>query len=210
MKKDGSDNTMIYDHSVYYLNVSNGFLYFSDYDDGQTLYRMAPDGSKKWQLSEIKADYVNVVGDDVYYCNYDDTDNYGIYRVNFVSKINERVCAYICGYLNVTDDYLYFTDMEAGINKNGTNKLYRISRSDYDQSECVLESQVGTFTITDNGTIYYVNYDDEDKVYSCNKDGGNIKKVVDEQAKYVCVAGKKLFYMHVIDADNFEFKSIGL
>jgi hypothetical protein len=100
--------------------------------------------------------------------------------------------------------------LESGINKNGTNKLYRISREDYNKSECVLDGQVGTFTISENGNIYYVNYDDEDKVYSCSQDGENIEKVIDEQAKYVCVAGKRLYYMHVIDDTNFEWKSIEL
>jgi competence protein ComGF len=206
MKLDGSDNQQIYDHSVYYLNVENGYMYFSDYDDNRTLYRMTLDGSKNWQLSEIAAEYVNVIGDDAYYCNFDEK-TYGIYRVNFVTKKAEKVCSYICGYLNVTDKYLYFTDIQVGLNREGTNKLYCINRDDYSDSREVISSQCGTFTIDDD-KIYYVNYDDEDKIYRADLDGQNQVKFVDESAKYVCTAGKRIYYIHVIDNDNFELKNL--
>jgi hypothetical protein len=182
-------------------------MYFSNYDDNRTLYRTELDGSQFWQLSEIPADYVNVIGDDVYYSNID-KDTYGIYRVNFLSKINEQVCNYIGGYLNVTDDYIYFTDLQTSINSKGTNKLYRINRNDYSEAEQVIDGQCGTFTISDNGKIYYVNYDDEDKIYRADIDGKNSVKFVDDTAKYICVAGKRIYYLHVIDNDNFELKSL--
>lgn len=210
MKTDGSQNELIYDHAAYYLVIENGFMYFSDWDDNKTLYRMELDGSKKWQLSEIEAYYINVVDDDVYYCNYDDNeDNYGIYTVNFVTKQTERICPYICGYLNVTDSYIYFTDMKAGINRNGTDGLYRINRANYSESERIIDKDCGIFNCS-KGYIYYVNYGDEDKIYRCDEDGKNSKLFVDEQAKFITVANKKLYYMHVVDDDTFEVKNADL
>ncbi len=51
----------------YHLNIVDGWLYYSNAEDGGKLYRIKEDGSgEKKKLADLATDYINIVGDTMY------------------------------------------------------------------------------------------------------------------------------------------------
>lgn len=51
----------------YHLNIVDGWLYYSNAEDGGKLYRIKEDGSgEKKKLADLTTDYINIVGDTMY------------------------------------------------------------------------------------------------------------------------------------------------
>ena len=66
---DGSDIKVLLDQPVTGLNVTERGVFCVNRGDGDTLYRVALDGSKAQQLTSVTGDYVNVVGEDLLLIN---------------------------------------------------------------------------------------------------------------------------------------------
>lgn len=66
---DGSDVKVLLDEPVTGLNVTERGVYCINRGDGNTLYRVALDGSKAQQLATVPGDYVNTIGEDLLLIN---------------------------------------------------------------------------------------------------------------------------------------------
>lgn len=67
IKKDGSNRIKLTEDYADYLNVEDGWIYFSNISDGSSLYKIRIDGKQKIKLSDDTCENIHLVDDSVYY-----------------------------------------------------------------------------------------------------------------------------------------------
>lgn len=79
VKCDGSENQKITDDLVRGINVVDDCIYYINYSDDRTLYRVMVDGTKREKLGQREGlRYINVTQNWIYYY----TNKYNLYRIN--------------------------------------------------------------------------------------------------------------------------------
>lgn len=109
MKTNGSEKTLVYDNYTSNLNLMEGWLYFSSYDENgffKNIYKMKTDGSERIKLSEDSPSYMNVVGDWIFYSNINDGDK--IYKMKTDGSCRTRINYDPSWNLIVFDGWIYY------------------------------------------------------------------------------------------------------
>lgn len=91
----GKNPERINDDESYSLNVSGGWVYYANDDDGGKIYRIRTDGTEKMKLNDDESIDINLVGNWVYYRNLSETDpetnNALIYRMRPDGSARQRL-----------------------------------------------------------------------------------------------------------------------
>ncbi|KOA20592.1 hypothetical protein CLHOM_07340 [Clostridium homopropionicum DSM 5847] len=210
---NGVLNKLISADNAQYLNVLGDYIYYSNYADKGKLYRIKKDGTGREKFLDDLAAYVTISKDTIYYSNHSDggrlysvkadksniiTDANGENHGRIVSNsIKDEVA-----YINVSGDYIYFTNISDRhrpyiINKDGTYKsklsdewadsiqiqgdwIYyttnsgELSKVSKDGSSSVVPI-MGQSKQIDKG--YHLNVSGDWIYYSNNKDSGKLYKI---------------------------------
>ncbi len=78
---DGSEASLISSRHIEDLNISGDSLFFTDEDDGNSLYGIQKDGTREIKLCSDNAHGIYIVDNWIYYYNWD--DDYNFYRIRF-------------------------------------------------------------------------------------------------------------------------------
>lgn len=62
MKLDQSKKTKLSDYSPIYINAANGWIYFTNESDGNSLYKIKIDGTDETNLNDNASENVIVIG----------------------------------------------------------------------------------------------------------------------------------------------------
>ena len=204
------------------------WVYYVNYDDGQSLYKERTDGSEKEQLSaETECGYLNVGNGWVYFTN---KDGY-LLRVSTDGATQEVIWEQTCGSVNLVDDWLYFIDhsynsqlYKMRTDGEGRQALYDIRslsvggaivydnwiyylegydlyrhKLDGPDLEKVTEDLVfSAATITDDW-IYYINMNDNGYLYKIRPDGTGRECVYQASSIYLNVAGEWIYFSNLSD-----------
>jgi len=241
-----------------YFAEKDGWVYYTNFDDGSSLYKMRQDGSDKTKLNNSRSYCINVVGDWVYYfesilvgdshfgslnkIRTDGTEEtvisaenaYGIIvvddRIYYSSnsgwyKINtdgtERTwLGGIAHYLNVADDWVYYTDIENHYihkaHSDGTEEVVVIEESAYylivhDDWIYYTASDLHMYKIRTDGTektmlnhtginihivgdwLYFIQDDDERNLYKMRFDGTEKTQLSDERIDIFLITGDWIY-----------------
>ncbi len=76
---DGSEVSLISSRHIEDLNISGDWLFFTDEDDGNSLYGIQKDGTGEIKLCSDNAHGIYIVDNWIYYYNWD--DDYNFYRI---------------------------------------------------------------------------------------------------------------------------------
>ena len=115
--------TMIANIRADILNLSGEWLYFVNLKDGECLYKIKTDRTKRTKLNNLRTRYINVVGDWIYYSAYRDG---GIYRTKIDGTETVRVSGIPVQNMNVFKNKIYFINAKYdqylySINLDGTD-----------------------------------------------------------------------------------------
>ena len=113
IQTDGRGRALVTDQDVCYaLNVEDGWIYYQNGVDGDTLYRIRPDGTGREQVLAQDTEYLNVSGGWVYYAlDVGDTEEGSeLWRVRTDGSGAEKLADTSCLRLNVAGGWLYFVD----------------------------------------------------------------------------------------------------
>lgn len=190
MNEDGSDNKMIVDQAAYYVTIYNDSIFYTNYDDSQHIYKASLDGSTNEKICDDTAFFVTAYNDKIYYINYN--DNAKVYSVNLDGS--ERTCVVdnYCGFINLYKDNIYYTTVLNPETGEGDDSIHRFSLID-GTDEQVLAVSAENINVY-NDRIYFTSLGDE-KVFSCNMEGQDIKEELSENGLYVNVAGNRMIYV---------------
>jgi hypothetical protein len=98
-------------------NIANGgivaqsgdWVYYVNYDDGESLYRIRTDGTERTKLNDDWSTGINVVGDWVYYQNYDDDS---LYRIRTGGTERTKLNDEPSSSINVVGDWVYYVNWD--------------------------------------------------------------------------------------------------
>src|SRR6056297_2045935 len=69
---DGLEKIKICDDMASYINVVDSTVYYSNFSDGQRLYKINTDGSNRERLTNFSVSNVNVINKEIYFINMED------------------------------------------------------------------------------------------------------------------------------------------
>nr|WP_275980165.1 DUF5050 domain-containing protein [Halalkalibacter alkaliphilus] len=123
-------NFPLTNHQVGMFQAKDGFIYYENRHDGNTIYRTPTDGERFEKLTNVESQGFNVTDDSIYFTNVD--DNLGLYKYDLetreTTKLDDRAFS-----IQVIDDLVFYqkhiSNLELGwfvINKDGSNprRLY--------------------------------------------------------------------------------------
>ena len=167
------------------VNVSDGWVYYSDWDDEISLYKIRVDGSDETKLNSDPSHFVNVMGDKIYYLNGD--DNNSIYSIDIDGQNRTKLNDYSCNYLFASGGWLYYSNINDGGN------MYRIR---YDgTNEKKINDHRSAYPNLSGEWLYYTNLDDEGKIYKIRTDGSELTSLTDLGGYYLNVYEDWVFYV---------------
>jgi len=155
------------DNDIEGLIFNNGYLYYSNWNDGGKIYKMKPDGSENSSLNNNYSNFINVDDNYIYYINTD--DDYKIYRMKTDGTENLLICEDSTNYLNCYNGYLYFS------NETDENKIYKMKTDGTEKTK--ISDDMGNCISIVNDKLYYIKQDDGN-LYSINFDGSDCKIVL--------------------------------
>ena len=193
----GNDLLQLVYSDATYLQVTKDYLYYNKYDvsSGKTLgfYRSNKDGSHEQPIMQKEISYSYVVGDYLYY--QDDIDNERIHRFNLKTKIDEVVTSGISYGFIIDGEYAYYVKNDNSVaDDDFSGTLVKINLKT--NTETTIRDGVftGGINVTDS-QIYFVNTNDNNRIYCINKDGTGEKKISnDTDVRYLTMVDNKLLY----------------
>ncbi len=165
---DFGNLTKLSDNEAENLVFNDGYLYYSNWNDGGKIYRMKTDGSESSVLNDSYSSFINICDGYVYYIN--DDDSYKIYKVKEDGSENTLVCEDSANYLNVYGGYIYYS------NESDENKLYRVKIDGTEKFK--ISDDFGGFSLIADNRVYYIKSSDGN-LYSMNFDGSDCKIVLE-------------------------------
>ncbi len=171
MRVSGEDLELIFKAHTDTIQMWDDTIYFTDRDQGTQLFRMNLDGTD-----------LNVVIDKEVYCWYvfgdyvlyqDDADNESLHLMKIGGediKLNDQV-----SYSPIYDgEYIYY------IKRIGDDRsIWRISIDGSDDTK-IAEYDAYEIALY-NDKIYFINIEDNDRVYAINKDGTGLTMISQEK-----------------------------
>ncbi|NLZ49294.1 MAG: DUF5050 domain-containing protein [Clostridiales bacterium] len=150
----GNDQSNLLNSS--YVVHRNGYIYYRNTQDGNSLYVQQTNGDYKKKLVSAQVDSINVIGSKVYYRNISDSGK--IYSINTNGTDNKKVLDQSVDTFLVSGGYIYY--------KGTDKKLYKVTVQGSNKQTIVSEN-VDKFTVTEE-LIYYTNASQGNKLYRIN------------------------------------------
>ena len=199
----GEDEKKIVDGAMY-LSIVGDTLYYCRTDDGEkttTFNSCDLDGKNEKVVLDKEVYYPYVVDDAIFY--QDDDDNETIHRYDIDSKEDIKITQEkTYGYI-LNDDYMYcLLNDGSTVDGDNTGYLAKVNLDSFKSETLYDGADTWGFNIKDD-TIYFINANDENRIYSISKEGENISLVTqDDYCWPPCIYGDKMIY---IDSHNYEY-----
>ena len=179
---------MIYNDTVYYLNVADDYLYFSLPSEGYAVCRIKKDGTSFEKLYNNYCYELTYYDGWLYFCSDMGGSDYHICRMqtdgtNFTVLANCREW-----YMNIYNDQIFFCNYDDGqsiysMNIDGTN--YKLLRSGECCDLCVV-----------NGKIYFSTDMNTRWLYSIDINGTNETLLRDSYTRFTNYFNDKLYFVN--------------
>lgn len=209
------------------------WIYYANFDDGETLYKSQSDGSGFEQLSTDVVECINVLGDWVYYVNVSERNR--LYKIKTDGTQRTLVSEDACASAVVSGDWIYYSAADGGylykIKTDGTERTrlneewssdiyvvgdtvyysnyaeYNISKIGIDGSnKTVINGMDACLTLNvSDGWVYYRNNSDDGAIYKIRVDGSDRTKVNADNSACINVVGEWIYYRNNSDS-GFLYK----
>jgi tetratricopeptide (TPR) repeat protein len=171
---------------TYSFSVSGDWIYYADFNDGQSLYKIKRDGTMKTKILSDDVGTLNVVGDWIYYSSNLGGDaglatNLNKVKTDGTSRtvLSDQEWTY---EINVVDDWIYFSDYHQDtMDSYGKWTLYRMKTDGTGKTKLSDDNIVNVniagdwiyFTIRNDTAVDYI-----DPVLYRMKTDGTMKEIV--------------------------------
>lgn len=206
--EDGSNRTLMSKLHTQDINIMDGWVYFSGYDEANRekttgAYKMKLDGTQLHMLDDLGyARSLSIVDDTLYYTGLTTEGNY-LYQSDLDGKNPKKINTEPYGdsliVFSIYGDYAYFVDSD-----NGGHTLMRMSLSD-GNIETVVSKLSSTYYQLDKDGIFVVRSQD---IYHYDLNGGSEAKLIDCYTDYVIETGGYLIYYGGSNVRGTEMVSI--
>lgn len=187
------DTGILSTDSVWFINVYGDWIYYSNRDDNNRLYKLKTDGTNRTVLSDSGAWFVTYFDNWIYYI--DEADDYKIYKVDPEGNNRIRITEDSAWFINVFDNWVYY------VNPNDGNAIYRV-RVDGRGREKVNDNPSCCINVYKDEWIYYINEADNSRIYRIRIDGTGNMALNDNPSSFINIADDWIFYVN--NNDNFS------
>ena len=158
-------------------NIANGgfvasqgdwIYYCKEYDEG--LFKMRSDGSGKQKIGKDSASYINVKGDWLYFCN--DADGGKLFRMRSDGSERKKLSNEKSIFATLVGDWIYYIAIGNQREDSGIIKV-RVDGSGRKK----LSGTICWGLCVSQNQIYYINMEDQDKLYCMSTEGNNVRKL---------------------------------
>lgn len=199
MTSDGQSVTKLNDNWSEAISIAGDYVYYSNWDDNVSFYRIKMDGSEEEKLVECA--YTPVVdGEYVYYA--DGNDNKNVYRMSLNERTAEKISAIWSEEITVTEDYIYF------LNGDDLGNIYRMDKNGENVTQ--VSTSAAKFLNFYGEWIYYINRDMDGMIYKLNINTGEEYKVSDLQVASMNVNDDTIYFINTSQKDNHCLYSMDL
>jgi len=201
----GDDIEEIVKDDIECFQLTDDFLYYSKYDlskeKATQYYRSDLDGNNEEMILDKEVYYPYVIGSIIFY--QDDKDGETIHSYNMETEEDIKITdSYSYCYIIDGEDIYYIKNDNPILEEDYNGSLVKHNLKTDD--ETVLYDGASTDSLFAVGNVlYFVNANDEDRIYSINKNGDNIQLVAqDEECTGIYVKDDKLMY-ETLDEDYY-------
>ncbi len=190
-RRDLSDggSAMLSADAAWFINHTEDWVYYSNRDDNNRLYKVMYDGTGRSAISDSGSWFLNISSDWLYYL--DENDNYKIYRIRNDGTGKSRIGDDMAWSIIIYEDWIYY------INRSDEGKIYRI-RTDASSKEKINNDRACCINI-DGDWIYYINEVDGNKIYRINIDGSVNYPINDHSSAFLNYYDGYIYYSNEDD-----------
>jgi serine/threonine protein kinase len=192
----GGGVKVISSDAAWFINVIGEWIYYSNRDDNNRIYKIKTDGSGRATLTDGGSWFVTVVENWIYYISED--DNYQLTKIDLNGDNKTIISEDSAWFINISDGWIYY------INRSDGDKIYRI-KTDGTEKTAVSGYAACCINVYD-GQIYHSNEEDGSKLYSIKIDGSEETALTDHPAWFINVAEGWVYYVN--EEDNFTLNKI--
>lgn len=199
----GEDEVKLVDGATY-LSIVGDKMYYCKTEDGDktTTFNTCDLEGKNEEIVLDKEIYYPYVCDGVIYYQ-DDKDNETIHRYDLDTKEDTKITQEITyGYI-INDDYMYCIMNDKSIDDGDiTGYLAKVNLETLESTTLYDGADIDGFNAKDD-TLFFINANDENRIYSIDKNGDNLSLVAEENHCWApCIYGDKMIYF---DSHNYEY-----
>jgi hypothetical protein len=198
----GSDNRLktIAEYEAIDLVVHDGYIYYVNYDDNQSIYRTNLTTLDSEQVSSIPGGYINIVDDTLYYAALYGTSTSGVYKVdlNNFDPDNPEIIT-----IDWATNLLYYNKRLYFINQADLSRLYSMK---LDGSDRAVHAGNATTSFTFyEGNLYYSNVYG---VYRCKPDGSSLTQLSSIRTTTINIANGYIYHCFYSDSTSTYDQSL--
>ncbi len=196
MDSDGRNPEKIVDVPVSYINSGGDYLYFYFDDPGGTkfmgiagrmsgVYRLKKGDTDFVCLDKCTSGVINLIGSTLYYEHYDNTDGMQLYHCSLDGDDKGLAVAEIINPACVVNRDIYYSEQDS-------QKL-KIYRPGEHEGRVYMDYAVYN-PVVDGGDLYFMNMNDDYKLYRYSLSGQSLTKITDERIDTFNVYNGVIFY----------------
>ena len=221
---DDSGKTKLNDDYTWYINVVGDWVYYSNWSDSRRIYRIRTDGSDREKLNDDESYSLNVVGDWIYYTKKYSWNRFDIFKMRIDGSEKELLTDEDTQEIAVVGDWIYYGTFDSQSNYmrkiktdgSSLQTIYEVTSSliliadgwlyYHDTNyisrlhidEGIIESSFGdiraSYMNMAEDWLYFMNTDDNLKVYRIKTDGTGLEKINDVHTSNINIAGGWIYY----------------
>lgn len=221
-----------------YVALQGDWVYYTNFQEGNNLYKRRINGRDNTKLCDKKAGYINVIGEWIYFGQDQDK---GIYKIKTdgtgLTKLTEDYGRYInirgkdLYYRNESDQDKIYTMKIDGTNRrkinntassfinivgdwvyyyaNGRKEILKIKKDGSNLTK-IYEGNLALYLGLQEDWIYYSNWDKDYNLYRININGSQNKLINPEKSKGIKIQGDWVYYKSVKNGDHlYKIKTDG-
>lgn len=202
----GDEEKLIIENADYLQMVGDSMYYCKceKSDIGKTINYCKSDlnGKNEEVVLDKEIYYPYLIENQLYY--QDDADNETIHLYDLETKEDKRITDKRTYQYVLNDDYMYCIEYDgAKDDKNDKGKLVKVNLATLEREVLYDGALDGSLAIKDD-RIFFINDNDECRIYSIDKNGENISLVTQDNYSWApCIYEDKMIYMD--GANDYEY-----
>jgi hypothetical protein len=171
---EGTHEVLLAD-SIVKFAITDGWIYYSNREDNERLYKMDFNGRNKTKLNDIGVSEIDVSGDYIFYVSAEDGQN--LYRVKTDGTEKVLLSDEICWEINIYGDFLYYRNQSRG------GRVFKMKLDGSQNKVLIDEENCGIVAITEDYLFYQIpvaTQSGQKGYFIADLDGGYVKRWMKE------------------------------
>lgn len=179
---------------------NNGWIYYSNSNDGYKLYKQKTDGTQRTKLTDHQSSQINVIGGWVYYRI---SEYAGMQKVRIDGTENTIIAYDNAKNITVSDDgWIYYT--------NNDRDMYKIRYDGSNRTDLSDNKTSGVYPNVLNGILYIgLGNFENNKLYKYDIKNDLSTELTDERVSYINVVDNWIYYINPNDSRIYKIGTDG-